>query len=159
MNRCLTMMIAVVLAAAPAQAQKAAPEAAALAAAKEVIEASGGRAEALKAMLSVKSAYLAQLRGQEPAVIQKAQSVLDKLLDEKNPAILAYVDEMQAAAIEFYATRFTIDELKLIGVFQASPAGVKFRAAVPELMASMTAPMMRFQQGIQRELQTQMQQP
>ena len=159
MNLRLLIMVAVLFAAPPAHAEKAAPDAAALAAAKEVIEASGGRADALKAMLSVKATYLAQLRGQDQAIVQKAQGVLDRLLDEKNPTILAYVDEMQAAAIDFYATRFTLDELKTIGVFQASPAGIKFRTVIPELMASMTAPMMRFQQGLQQELQKQMQQP
>ncbi len=136
---------------------KVAPAPEVLAAAKAVIDASGGRGEALKAMSSIKGTYLAQLRGQDPAMIEKVQGILAKLMDEKNPQIAAYLEEMEASAIDFYATRFTADELKAIGAFQVSPAGKKFRAIVPELMAAMQPPMMRFQQALSQELQREMQ--
>jgi hypothetical protein len=146
----------------PAIAQEAAPANVAptpevITAAKAVIEASGGRAEALKAMSSIKSTYLAQLRGQDPAMLERVQGVLTKLMDEKNPRIAAYLDEMESSALEFYATRFTADELKAISTFQMSPAGKKFRTVVPELMAVMQPPMMRFQQALSQDLQREIQ--
>ena len=159
--RCLIasglMMLSVPAFAEDAVVAKVAPAPEVLEAAKAVIEASGGRTEALKAMSSIKGTYLAQLRGQDPAMIEKVQGILTKLMDEKNPRIASYLDEMEASAMDFYATRFTADELKAISAFQVSPAGRKFRTVVPELMAVMQPPMMRFQQALSQELQREMQ--
>ena len=151
---CLGLMLAVL--ASPAVAQKVAPDAATIAAAKDVIAASGSRADALKAMTSMKGAYLAQLRGQSPEMVKKVDDLMTKFMDEKSPRIQAYLDEMETVAIDFYASRFTVDELKTIGAFQVSPAGQKFRSVVPDLMASMTAPMLKFQQGLSEELQKEL---
>ena len=138
--------------AAPASAQTAPPDEARLAAAKEVIDASGGRTEAFKSMSSIKAAMVAQLRNQDPAKADRAQKALDEFLVESNPKVAAYLDEMQGVAISFYANTFTTEELKTISAFQSSPAAVKFRAVVPELSGAMTAPMFRFQSELMKEL-------
>ena len=161
MSRFRSLLLATILTltATPLLAETSPPAPEVLAAAKAVIEASGGRTEALKAMTSIKSTYLGQLKGQDAAMITKAQAALDKLMDEKSAPIQAFLDEMEASAIDFYATRFTADELKIIATFQGSPTGTKFRAVVPDLMSLMQPPMMRFQTGLQQALQNEMQKP
>ena len=156
MKRAAVLGFTLAVLASPAAAQKVAPDAATIAAAKDVIAASGGRADALKAMSSMKGAYLAQLRGQSPEMVKKIDELMTKYMDDKSPRIQTYLDEMEAVAIDFYASRFTVDELKTIGAFQLSAAGQKFRSVVPELMASMTAPMLKFQQGLSEELQKEL---
>ena len=107
---CLGLLLAVL--ASPAAAQKVAPDAATIAAAKEVIAASGGRADALKAMSSMKAAYLAQLRGQSPEMVKKIDDLMTKYMDDKSPRIQTYLDEMEAVAIDFYSSRFTVEDRK-----------------------------------------------
>ena len=87
---------------------------------------------------------------------KKIDELMTKYMDDKSPRIQTYLDEMEAVAIDFYSSRFTVDELKTIGAFQLSPAGQKFHSVVPELMASMTAPMLKFQQGLSEELQKEL---
>lgn len=148
----LALAAAFALTAAAASAQSAPPDDARLAAAKEVIDAAGGRNEAFKSMAAVKAALVSQLRNQDPAKAERAQKALDAFLVETNPKVVAYLDEMQGVAINFYANAFTTEELKTISAFQSSPAAVKFRAVVPQLSGAMAAPMFRFQHDLMTEL-------
>jgi len=157
MRRLISMAIAVALmAAAPALAETTAggpPDDARLAAAKAVIDSSGGRTETLRYMNQTKAALVTQMRNQDPAAAERAGKQLDEFLTDSNPKIQAFLDEMQGVAINFYASNFTTDELNTIATFQASSAGTKFRAVIPELMASMAAPMFRFQHELMSVVQ------
>jgi hypothetical protein len=150
------VIVGLALAVSSASAQKAAPDQAVLTAAKAVIEASGGRSEAYKAMVGMKANYVTQVRGKDPAMADKIEQALAPFMDEKTARVQTALDEMEAAAIDFYSSRFTADELNAIAAFQTSTAGQKFRREVPELMAAMTAPMARFQQGLGQEIQKAM---
>jgi uncharacterized protein len=152
----LGLAVGLMMAGSPASAQKAPPDQAVLTAAKAVIAASGGRSDALKTMVAMKDGYVAQVRGKDPQMADKVDGLLAKFMDEKSAPIQNYLDEMEAVAINFYASKFTADELNAIAAFQSSATGQKFRKEVPDLMAAMTAPMFRFQKGLSDELQRTM---
>ena len=147
------MALVMVLMAAPVAAQRTPPDEARVAAAKEVIASSGGRADTFKYFGSMKTALVNQLRNQDPGKAEAAKQRLDAYLSEQNPKVAAALDEMEALAISFYASGFTTEELKTIAAFQGSAAGAKLRAAVPELSVAMAAPMFRFQHELMSELQ------
>jgi len=158
MRRALAVVVAAAwLAATPAFADKpdggGPPDQARLAAAKAVIDSAGGRAETLRYMNQTKAALVTQMRNQDPAAAERAQKQLDEFLTDANPKVVAFLDEMQGLAINFYASNFSTEELNTIAAFQASSAGTKFRAVVPELMASMAAPMFRFQHELMAVVQ------
>lgn len=145
--------LAAALIAAPACAQTSPPDEARVAAAKEVIASSGGRADTFKYLDSMKTALVGQLRNQDPTKADAAEQRLTAFVSESNPRIVAALDEMEALAINFYATSFTTDELKTIATFQASTAGSKLRTALPQLGATMAAPFFRFQHDLMAEMQ------
>ena len=101
----------------------------------------------------MRATLVTQMRNSDPSKADKADKNLEAFIREDNPRFAAYLDEMQGLAINFYASSFSTEELKTIATFQASDAGKKLRAAVPELSAAMAAPMFRFQHELMSEMQ------
>ena len=82
------------LAAAPASAQKTSPDQAVLTAAKAVIE------------------------GKDPAVADRIEQALAPFIEQRTARVQTALDEMEAAAIDLYSSRFSADELDAIAAFQ-----------------------------------------
>ena len=149
-----TLAIALMMAcAAPSMAQKAPADPARMAAAKELMTAAGGKETAIKAMNQMKDAMIKQLRVAKPAEVASVEGLLNKLLAPDHPRVVTYLNEVEQGALDFYAERFTVDELKAITQFQMSPVGKKFRDLTPELGTVMAGPFIRFQQGMMVEMQ------
>jgi uncharacterized protein len=141
--------------ATPAGAQKAELPPDKIAAAKALFAAAGGREQASKAMDQMRVAMMAQLRQQDPAQAAKLDSVMAKLLAPDHPRVAAYLAEVEEAGVRFYAEKFSIDEMKAIAEFQGSAVGRKAQQVMPEMMAQIAGPFVKFQQGMLQDLQAE----
>ena len=160
MKRLGWLVLAVLLASGSAIAQKApAADPAKVAAATALLETSGSLEDYMKIFGQMKSAVTGQMKGQSPEVLKNVDALFDRLGKPDNPVLKTYMDDVKSGMIAFYSEKFTLDELDQIKAFQASDAGKKFRVLQPELMATLSGPMMKFQQGLMIELQKEMQKP
>jgi uncharacterized protein len=153
-----TVVCLLMLPSALAFAQKAPVAAPALdparvAAAKELIAATGGTDAAKKSMEQMTAAISAQMRGQNPAQAEKFTAVMTKHLAPEGTIVKTYLTEVSEAFVTFYAANFTVPELAEIKTFQASATGKKFQVLAPQMMSGMAAPMMKMQQSLMVEIQ------
>jgi hypothetical protein len=124
-----------------------------VAAAKELIAATGGTDAAKKGMEQMTAAISAQMRGQNPAQAEKFAAIMAKHLAPEGTIVKTYLTEVGDAFVTFYATNFTVPELKEVQTFQASATGKKFQSLAPQMMTGMAAPMMKMQQSLMAEIQ------
>jgi hypothetical protein len=155
-SRIMIASLALVLTIGSTTAQLAESPAEKIAAAKALFAAAGGRDTAIKAMDQMRTAMAAQLRQANPAQADKLEGVMAKLLAPSHPRVATYLTEVEEAGVKFYAEKFTISEMKAIAEFQSSPAGKKAQQVMPEMMAQIAGPFVRFQQGMIGELQTEL---
>jgi hypothetical protein len=147
-----------VLPTAAALAQKApvatvALEPARVAAAKELIAATGGMDAAKKGMEQMGAAISTQMRSQSPAQAEKFTAIMAKHLAPDGDIVKTYLNEVGEAFVTFYAANFSVAELNEIKAFQTSATGKKFQAIAPQMMAGAAAPMMKMQQSLMTEIQ------
>jgi uncharacterized protein len=148
--RCAMVALAVAVASAgPALAQKAPADAARLAAAKEVMEASG----TAKQFDAVMPMMFAQLGGAFSKVAPDKGSVIKEVMDKLLPKFSARKQELIDQIAELYAERFTTEELKAIVVFYKTPVGAKLVQSQAELMGQSMMLGQRWGQQIGKELE------
>jgi uncharacterized protein len=124
-----------------------------VAAAKDLIAATGGIDAAKKGMDQMSAAISGQMRGQNPAQAEKFTALMAKHLAPDGAIVKTYLNEVMEAFTSFYAANFTVAELAEIKVFQASATGKKFQSVAPQMMASAAGPMMKMQQSLMTEIQ------
>ena len=145
-------VIAQTAAPAPAPIAAAAVDPAAMAATRQLLATMKMRDTMIAAMRQMEQQIPAQMRASIAAAInanpdlnaQQKQAVLGKL-EQDMPAMSAratalmndpsLIDEMIAQIAPLYAETFTVDELRQMTAFYASPTGQKVLAATPALMA------------------------
>jgi uncharacterized protein len=149
----LLMLPATLAFAQKAPAPTAPLDPARVAAAKDLIAATGGTDAAKKAMDQMSAAISAQMRGQNPAQAEKFTSIMSKHLAPEGPIVKAYLTDVMESFTTFYAANFTVVELNEIKVFQSSATGKKFQSVAPQMMAGMAQPMMKMQQSLMTEIQ------
>jgi uncharacterized protein len=159
----LALLVSLSISGSPASAQKApaaAPSAtldpARVAAAKDLIAATGGVEAAKRGMDQMSAAISAQMRGQNPAQADKFTAIMTKHLAPEGAIVKTYLNEVVDAFTTFYASNFTVAELNEIKTFQASPTGMKFQTVAPQMMASAAGPMLKMQQSLMTEIQKDM---
>ncbi len=156
MTRALAASFAMVVAAGLAFAQTAPPDPARVAAAKELVSAMGGEQQAQASVTAFIDAINADLRQKLP---QKAPALEAWLKTEAAPGSARVKDLLagfQELAVNFYAERFSADELQAITAFHKSAAGRKFQETTPRLMTLLAGRMQDFQGTLMRELQGQL---
>ncbi|MCG2585592.1 DUF2059 domain-containing protein [Massilia sp. TS11] len=142
------------LLALPAWSQTAAPDPAALEAARKMFEVARMR----NTMLAISQQLSAQLPLLTQQVTARMIEQNKELSPEKKKELLeraaksapvqgrsmqglfedpAVFDEMLAASVAVYARHFSVDELNQIGAFYASPAGAKLLSEGPKMMPEM----------------------
>ena len=70
-----------------------------------------------------------------------------------SPRVVKYLADVESLAVNFYARRFTAEEMQAIAAFQTSPAGRKFQALTPELGSQIAARTMLFQGDVIRTIE------
>ncbi len=135
----------------PSQAQR--PDAARLAAARELVEATGGIAMAEKAIDEMLAGIINSMRQTNPAGAAEFERVMRTILSPSSPKVRAYLQEIMDVTITLYAEKFTVEEMRQLSVFHRSPVGKKFQSVVPEAMSRMAPAMMKFQGGIMPDVQ------
>jgi hypothetical protein len=141
---------------APVAAPAVALDPARVAAAKDLISATGGTDAAKKAMEQMTAAIMGQMRGQNPAQAEKFSAVMGKHLAPDGAIVKTYLDEVMNSFTTFYASNFTVAEMGEIKIFQTSATGKKFQSIAPQMMATMAGPMMKMQQSLITEIQKDM---
>jgi hypothetical protein len=139
------------LAGLPAQAQRA--DAAKLAAARELVDATGGIAMAERVVDEMITGMVQQMRLQNPSVATEFERIMRTVMSPNSPKVKAYFNDIIEVTTQFYAEKFTIDELRQLTAFQRSPVGQKFQKVVPEAMSRMTPVIMKFQNSIAPDVQ------
>lgn len=148
------------LAQQPAPAAPAAPAAdsapidpATLAAAEKLVAAMGAEDQAKTTIASLKQALIGYTQSNEPSKVIGFTAYADKELAPGSPRVMQYLADVAKLAAEFYARRFSVDELNAITAFQSSAAGRKFQAQTPELGAAIAERTMQFQSDLIRTIQ------
>lgn len=135
----------------PAAAQKAPADPARLAAAKELMDASG----TAKQFDAVMPMLMSQLSGSfsrlAPDKSKEIKEVFDKLMPKFTERKAELIDQIAG----LYAERFTTDELKAIVTFYRSPVGAKMVQTQPELMGQSMQLGQRWGQTIGQELEAE----
>lgn len=148
--RCAIMALALGLASVgPVSAQKAPADPARLAAAKDVMEASG----TAKQFDAVMPMMFGQLSGAFSKVAPDKGSVIKEVMDKLLPRFSARKQELIDQIAVLYAEKFTIEELKAIVTFYKSPVGAKMVQTQPELMGQSMQLGQRWGQQIGKELE------
>jgi hypothetical protein len=131
-----------------ASGQEAATDPERIAAAKELMEATGVTKQ-MDSMVAVMGDGFRQ--GARDA---GGGAMADKVSDEFNDhmkRLLSYRDAMLEEFAVIYAERFTADELKSVTAFYKSPTGQKFIAASPELMQAGAAIGIKYSQKVMQQ--------
>ncbi len=148
----------------PAHAQAAKPETAApaasvaidparIAAAREIFAAQGGKEQAQQLLDSTSKSILAETKSSNPQMAEPLERFLKKYFDPTNPKIQKLFSDVLDASANFYAERFTVEELNALAAFLKSPTGQKFVKAAPEASAAAAPPILEFQRRLMFELQ------
>jgi hypothetical protein len=143
------------LAGLPSQAQRA-PDPARLAAARELVDAMGGVSMAERVVDEMIGGMVNQMRAQNPGAAAEFERIMRTVLAPDSPRVKAYFSEIIDVTTQFYAEKFSVDELRELTAFQRSAVGQKFQKVVPEAMARMAPVMMKFQAGIVPDMQDAM---
>lgn len=140
---------------APAQAQKApaAVDPARLAAAKELLEAQGGTAQAKKALDQMTTALVDQIRRMSPSEADGLKKFMATHYSSDSAKVTAYFNEVLEVSVQFYAERCTVEELKAMTQFMKTPTGQKFVLLAPDLAAVMAPSLIKFQQQVMTDVQ------
>lgn len=143
------------LAALPSYAQPA-PDPARLVAARELVDAMGGVSMAERVVDEMIGGMVGQMHSQNPSAAAEFERIMRTVLAPDSPRLKAYFSEIMDVTTQFYAEKFTIDELRELTAFQRSPLGQKFQRIVPEAMARLAPVMIKFQAGIVPDMQDAM---
>lgn len=155
LRRLLTAAVTlVVLSGAALAQQKAAPDAARLAAARELMEASGSDRQ-FKAVMPLLGRQMEQaflrLAPQHSDTIRDAMGkVLDRVVERRG--------ELIKLVAEIYAQKLSLEDLKALTAFYRSGPGARFVAAQPEILKDSAEAGRRWGEAIGREIDTEMRQ-
>ncbi|MGD9783834.1 MAG: DUF2059 domain-containing protein [Hyphomicrobiaceae bacterium] len=149
------LLLAAMLAACPlsAQEQKSEPDAARIAAARELLAAIGGTEQAKATVESLKQALIANMRASEPAKAVGFAAYAEAATKHDGPIVSKYLADIDSLAVNFYARRFSAEEMAAIAAFQKSEAGRKFQALTPELGSQIAARSMQLQADVLRAVE------
>ncbi|MCB1519984.1 MAG: DUF2059 domain-containing protein [Hyphomicrobiaceae bacterium] len=139
-------------AAAPADEQSD-PDAARLEAAKALVAAIGGGEQARATVENLKKALIANIQASVPAQAVGFAAYAEAEMKPDSPRVVKYLADVESLAVNFYARRFTAEEMQAIAAFQTSPAGRKFQALTPELGSQIAARTMLFQGDVIRTIE------
>lgn len=139
--------------AAPAAPAAAAVDPARQAAAEALVAAMGAADQARATIEHLRQALIAHTQATEPAKVIGFAAYADRELAPGSPRMTSYLSEVSKLASNFYAARFTVEEMNAIAAFQKSEAGRKFQALTPELGGQIAERTMRFQADLIRAIQ------
>ncbi|HKY87934.1 MAG TPA: DUF2059 domain-containing protein [Pseudorhodoplanes sp.] len=143
-------LTAALLLAAQARAQSPSPDA--MAAAKELVEASK-TTDAFKTLLPM---MMQQIK---PVVVQKRPAV-EKDFDQIVPLMIEAANEQVGKFAEgiavIWASNFTADELRQVSAFYRTPAGQKFLQQMPVIAQQSMAMGQKFGESLMNDLQGRM---
>lgn len=139
----------------PGMAQKAPAtvDPARMAAAKELMEAQGGVAQAKKSLEQMTTAMVEQVRRSSPGEAEGLKQFMQTNYAPDNPKVSSYFKDVLEVSAQFYAERCTVEELKAMAVFMKTPVGQKFVLLAPDLAAAMAPTLIKFQQGVIADVQ------
>ncbi len=126
----------------------AAPDAATLKAAREVIASmQGDRTTLLNAMAAPMVGMMQQIGVKQQ---DQAQALVQEVV---LPTLTAHYDELLDIQARSYATALGKDDLQTIATFYASPAGRRLAAAQPQLAQAQMAGTQQWMQSVMPEMQ------
>jgi hypothetical protein len=147
-------VVAVGIWGSPVLAQRA--DAAKLAAARELVEATGGAAMAERFVDEMINGMVQQMRVQSPSQAAEFERIMRTVMSPNSPKVKAYFNEIMEVTTQFYAEKFTVEELRQLTAFQRTPVAQKFMKIAPEAMSRMTPAIMKFQNSIMPDVQNAM---
>lgn len=131
-----------------------APDPARAAAAKELVDTMGNTAQAQASIEQFVAALVSDIASKDEKLAKPAELFLRLETQPDKPRVKAYIAETEKLATDFYAERFTTDEMKAIVAFQKSDAGRKFQNLTPELVGAKLVPRItQFQQQLLIDMQ------
>jgi hypothetical protein len=140
----------------PSEAQRADP--ARTAAARELVEATGGIAMAEKAIDEMLTGIVNSMRQTNPVSAAEFERMMRTVLSPSSPKVRAYLQEIMDVTVTLYAEKFTVEEMRQLSAFHRSAVGKKFQSVMPEAMSRMAPAMMKFQSSIMPDVQAASQQ-
>lgn len=140
-------------AAAGSAQEQSEPDAARLTAARALVAALGGRDQASSTVDRLRSALIANIQSQQPAKAVGFAAYAEKVMAPDGDIVGKYLGDVESLAVNFYARRFSAEELAAITAFQTSPAGRKFQAVTPELGQQIAARTMQLQGEVIRRIE------
>lgn len=141
----VTMLAA--LAALPGMSSAQAPDAARIAAAKQMMEVAGSAAQFDQVMPLMSQQMSQAFKNIAPGNATEIDDVFRQLV----PKFIERKGELLDQIATLYATEMTLDELNAIVAFYKSPAGVKFASVQPKILRDSMALGQRWGQKIGAE--------
>ncbi|KAB1072655.1 DUF2059 domain-containing protein [Methylobacterium planeticum] len=141
------------IAAAQGAPPAAAPDAAAVTAARDVVtQMQGDRTNTLNGMAAPMVGMMQQMGIKEP---DRARTLVQEVI---LPMLTAHYDELLDIQARSFASVLAKDDLQAIGAFYASPAGRRLAAAQPQLAQAQMTGMTQWMGGMMPEMQTKISQ-
>ncbi len=144
--------LALVATAATAQ-QPPAGDPAKLAAARELLMAQGGIEQARKGLTQMTDAIVEQVRRVNPSEADGLAQFMKTYVEPSSPRVTTFFEGVLEDSIAFYAERCSLEEIKAMTAFLATPAGRKFTALAPEAASSIAPRFVAFQQAMLKDVQ------
>jgi hypothetical protein len=144
------VLAAVLLLAAPAQAQLPSPDS--LAAARELINTINFP-DQFKALMPI------MMKNLKPAIVQ-GRADIDRDYEAMMPGLLgafqSRIGELSDAAAAIYASNFSAEELQIVTAFYKTPAGRKFLQKQPVILQQTMAAGQQFGQSVAADMKRRM---
>lgn len=135
----------------PQSAPGASPSPEALQAARDVVtRAQGDRTAVLKAMSAPMIGLIQQAGVNEP---DRAQVLVQEVV---MPVLSTHLDQLVDMQARIYATALSVDDLKAVAAFYATPAGHDLTAAQPKIAQAQIAGMSQWMGAIAPEMQAKL---
>ena len=146
----LALILCGVVCVAPLVAQEARsePDAAHVAAARELVSAMDANGQALASIEQLRQALVMRLQASEPKKVVGFTAYADKEMNPTSLLVKQFLADMENIAVQFYARNFSPEEMTAIAAFQRSEAGRKFNKVTPELGGLIASRMGQFQSDV-----------
>jgi len=135
-----------------AQVAASAPDAARLAAAKELIEAQGGVEQGRRGLATTTEAMIAQVRRANPTEADKFAAFLHTYMDPNGPRVSKFLEGVVEDMTQFYAAQASLEDLRAMTAFVKTPAGQAMQRLAPQVGGIMAPRFMAFQEQLKRDI-------
>jgi hypothetical protein len=140
------------IAGAVAQGAGPPPDAARMAAAKELIIAQGGVEQGRRGLAITTENMIGQVRRSNPSEADNFASFLRAYMDPQGPRVTKFLEDVVEDMTRFYAANSSLEDLQAMTAFVTTPAGQTMQRLAPQVGGIMAPRFAAFQEQLKKDI-------